>query len=367
MRIELQRIKIRDLTVGYRNNVDTGSVIGYHGQLNIRPEYQREFVYNDKQRELVIHTVRRNFPLNTFYWSKNSDNHTYEMLDGQQRTISICEYLNGRYSINVDGNQRFFHNLSQEEKDVILNYELHIYICEGTESEKLDWFRIINIAGEKLTDQELLNAAYTGAWLSDAKLKFSKQQGQAYQIGQNYLTGTPIRQDYLETVLNWISDGNIDTYMANHQHDFNANELWAYFDSVITWVKRTFTNYRREMKGIPWGILYNDYKDVVFNPQELEIKISSLMKDDEVTKRKGIYIYLLTGEEKWLSLRSFTDKDKRSKYEQQEGICPICGEHFEYEEMQGDHNIPWSRGGKTTYDNLVMLCSKCNREKSNNR
>jgi hypothetical protein len=364
MKIELQKIKIKDLTKKYSNDAETGSVVGFNGQLNIRPSFQREFVYKDKQREEVIHTIRKSFPLNIFYWSKNRDG-SFEMLDGQQRTISACDFVNGIFSINENGNRKFFNTLAQDEKETFLNYELQVYICEGTESEKLEWFKTINIAGEKLTDQELLNATYTGPWLSDAKLKFSKQQGQAYQIGQNYLTGSPIRQDYLEEALNWISRGEIDTYMARHQHDFNANELWTYFSSVITWVKTNFTNYRREMKGIPWGRLYNDYKDKTLNPTELETRISTLMQDEEVTSRKGIYVYLLTNDEKWLSLRTFSEKDKRAKYEEQKGICPICGNHFEYEEMQGDHNIPWSRGGKTNYDNLVMLCTDCNRKKSN--
>ena len=364
MKIELQKIKVKDLARNYTNDLETGSVVGFNGQLNIRPPYQREFVYKEKQRELVIHTVRQSFPLNTFYWSKNRDN-SYEVLDGQQRTISVCDFINGVFSINVNGNQKFFHNFSQEEKNLIMNYELQVYICEGTEAEKLEWFRVINIAGEQLTNQELLNAAYTGPWLSDAKLKFSKQQGQAYQISQNYMWGSPIRQDYLEEALNWISNGTIDTYMARHQNDFNANELWTYFSSVIDWVKRTFPNYRREMKGIAWGTLYNNYKDEVLDPVELEDKIFNLMQDEEVTRRKGIYAYVLSGDEKFLSLRAFSEKDKRAKYEQQQGICPICREHFEYEEMQGDHNIPWSRGGKTTYDNLVMLCHRCNQEKSN--
>jgi len=364
MKIELQKIKIKDLARNYTNDLETGSVVGFNGHLNIRPPYQREFVYKDKQREQVIHTIRQSFPLNTFYWSKNRDK-SFEMLDGQQRTISACDFINGVFSINVNGNQKFFHNFTQDEQNIILNYELQVYICEGTESEKLSWFRVINIAGEKLTDQELLNATYTGPWLSDAKLKFSKNQCQAYQIAQDYLLGSPIRQDYLETVLKWISEDKIDTYMAEHQNDFNANELWTYFSSVITWVKRVFTNYRKEMKGLPWGSIYNKFKDAELDPVALEERIITLMQDEEVTSRKGIYLYVLDGDEKWLSLRSFSDKYKRAKYEEQQGICPVCKEHFEYEEMQGDHNIPWSRGGKTTYENLVMLCSKCNREKSN--
>ena len=227
MQIELKEVAIRDIVSGYRNDAEEG-VFGYNGKLNIRPKYQREFVYKDKQRDAVIETIKKDFPLNVLYWVKNDDN-TYEVLDGQQRTISICEYVNGKFSLNY----RYFHNLEKEEKDQILDYKLMVYFCEGTTREKLDWFKTINIAGEKLTDQELRNAIYTGEWLNDAKKYFSKTNCPAWNIGKDYLNGSPIRQDYLETTIDWISNGNIEDYMATNQHNLDANELWQYFQNVI--------------------------------------------------------------------------------------------------------------------------------------
>lgn len=199
------------------------------------------------------------------YWCRNEDG-TFEVLDGQQRTISICEYVKGTYSIN----NLYFHNLTDTEKNKILDYELMIYICEGNDKEKLDWFRIINIAGVQLTEQELRNAIYTGEWLSDAKHYFSKNNCLAYKIASDYMSGNAIRQDYLETALDWISEGNIEKYMAEHQHNHNAIELWNYFQSVINWVKNLFQKYRKEMKGLDWGLFYNQYKDNDYNPKELE-------------------------------------------------------------------------------------------------
>lgn len=246
MKIELREISIREVTTGYINNQEDG-VVGYGGLLNIRPKYQREFVYRDKQRDSVIETVRRDFPLNVLYWVKNEDD-TYEVLDGQQRTISICEYVTGNFSLDF----QYFHNLEDTEREQILDYKLMVYFCEGNDREKLDWFKTINIAGEKLTDQELRNAIYTGTWLTEAKKYFSRTSCPAYGIGSDYLTGSPIRQDYLETAIDWISKGNIEQYMAENQHKPNANELWLYFQSVINWTRATFPNYRREMKGVTW-------------------------------------------------------------------------------------------------------------------
>jgi hypothetical protein len=356
MKIELNEIFIRDLIKDYVDNQEEG-VFGYGGKLNIRPKYQREFVYKDKQRDAVIETVQKNFPLNVMYWVKNENN--FEVLDGQQRTISICQYVNGDYSIN----SRAWHNLTKDEQEQILNYKLMIYFCEGTDSEKLAWFRIINIAGEKLTDQELRNAVYTGTWLTDAKRYFSKSGCAAYGLANNYVNGSAIRQDYLETALSWISEGHIEDYMSKNQHEPNANELWLYFQNVINWVKVVFPNYRKEMKGIEWGIFYNKYKSKKFNSTELEKQIIKLIDDDDVTNNKGIYPYLLTGDEKYLSIRLFTDKEKRKAYENQKGICLKCKKHFEIEEMDGDHITPWVEGGKTLPDNLQMLCKECNRRK----
>lgn len=364
MKIELKEITIAKAAEDYKDSQEEG-VVGFGGKLNIRPKYQREFVYKDKQRDAVIETVRKNFPLNVMYWVKNSDE-SHEVLDGQQRTISICEYIEGNFSIMVDDKPMYFHTLTTDEQEQILNYKLMVYFCEGTDKEKLDWFKTINIAGEKLTDQELRNAIYTGTWLSDAKRYFSKSGCAAYGLASDYLNGSPIRQDYLETAIYWIANGQIESYMASHQHDPNANELWLYFQSVISWVKVTFLNYRKEMKGLDWGFLYNEFKDKPQDSKKLEDEIAVLMQDEDVTAKKGIYSYVLTRNEKHLNIRGFTDKQKREAYERQKGICPKCDKdkHYELSEMEADHIKPWHEGGKTESANCQMLCKMHNRMKS---
>lgn len=362
MKIELHTIPIRDVISGYKDSAEEG-VIAYGGQLDIRPKYQREFVYTGKQRDAVLETIKNNFPLNVMYWVK-TDQGNFEVLDGQQRTISIGQYINGDFSLT----NRFFHNLTQEEQKQILDYELMIYFCEGTDKERLDWFRIINIAGEKLTDQELRNAVYTGPWLSDAKLKFSKTNCVAYLLskdGGDLVNGSPIRQEFLETALSWINDGKIEDYMAKHQHDSNADELWEYFQDVIEWVRQTFTNYRREMKDVEWGALYNQFKDAKLDADKLETEIKELMQDEDVTKKSGIYPYVLIRQEKYLNIRAFTDKMKRETYERQDGKCPICKKKFDIGGMEADHVTPWSEGGKTIAENCQMLCKEDNRRKTN--
>jgi len=322
MKIQLNEITIREVSNGYLNSDEEG-VVGYGGKLNIRPKYQREFVYKDKQRDAVIDTIKKNFPLNVMYWVKN-ENGNFEVLDGQQRTISFCEYIAGAFSLD----NLYFHNLTDVEKNQILDYGLMIYFCEGNDREKLDWFRIINIAGEKLTDQELRNAIYSGVWLIDAKKYFSKSGCPAYSIASDYLSGSAIRQDYLETAIRWISGDKIEDYMSKHQHEPNANELWLYFQNIINWVKVVFPNYRKEMKGVEFGPLYNEFKNKKIDSKKIEKEIIGLMQDEEVTKKSGIYSYVLTRQEKYLSIRSFTDKMKREAYERQKGICPKCREYF---------------------------------------
>ena len=360
MIIKMYEIPIKDIFDGYKDSAENG-VVAYNGLLNVRPAFQREFVYKDKQREEVINTIRKNFPLNVMYWVK-SDN-GYELLDGQQRTISICQYVNNEFSINY----QYFHNLTSQEQEEIKNYKLMIYICEGNDKEKLDWFKIINIAGEKLTDQELRNAIYTGTWLTDAKKYFSKSSCPAYAIASKYLKGTAIRQDYLETALSWIAArDNIDLelYMAQHQHDANAFELWQYFNTVINWVKAIFPNYRKEMCGVPWGILYNEHGNKPFDAAALEADIKRLMQDEDVSKKPGIYSYLLDKDERHLNIRAFTPKMKREAYERQNGICSSCNKQFELNEMEADHITPWHLGGATIAENCQMLCRDCNRRKS---
>jgi len=238
-----------------------------------------------------------------------------------------------------------------------------VYICRGKDSEKLQWFKTINIAGEKLTEQELRNAVYSGIWVTDAKRYFSKKECAAYQIAQKYLSGTAIRQDYLETAIKWISNENIEGYMGNHQHDENASELWQYFQLIINWIEVLFPTYRKEMKGLEWGFLYNEFHDKQFNSQKLEEEIAELMQDDDVTKKSGIYHYVLTRKEKYLSIRAFTDTQKRTMYELQDGICAITGEKLDISQMEADHIIPWSEGGKTELSNGQMISRETNRAK----
>lgn len=358
MKIELKEISIKDVAEGYLNDDEEG-VVGYKGKLDIRPKYQREFIYKDKQRDAVIQTIRKDFPLNVMYWVKNKDGN-FEVMDGQQRTISICEYITGNFSFKF----QFFENLEKDEKEQILGYKLMVYFCEGTDKERLDWFKTINIAGEKLYDQELRNAIYSGTWLTDAKRHFSKSNCPAYNLSSDYMKGSTIRQDYLETAIGWINKGEIEKYMAKNQHKPNANELWLYFQNVINWVKVIFPKYRKEMKGVPFGILYNEFKNKEFDSKKIEKEIIKLMLDEDVTKKSGIYQYVLTRNEKYLSIRTFTDKQKRESYERQKGICPKCKKFFEIEEMEADHIKPWSKGGQTTSQNCQMLCKQDNRIKS---
>lgn len=372
MKIELKNIKISDLVDKYQDSEEEG-VTAFHGLLDVRPKYQREFIYKDEQRNAVIDTVLKGFPLNVMYWVRNRNEdgtETFEVLDGQQRTLSICQYVDRVFSYKgKDGNNpRFFHNLQEDEKQRILNYELTVYQCEGTDSEKLDWFKTINIAGEKLSDQELRNAVYAGSWLTFAKRDFSKTGCRGFKLGSDYITAKVDRQELLEKVLSWISNGKIEEYMAHHQNDNNSHELWTYYSNMIDWIKTVFPVVRKkEMRQVSWGPLYNKYKDVglKLDPAKTEETISRLMADKDVTSKKGIYAYILSGDEKHLSIRVFDDDMKREAFERQKGICPKCKRKFEIEKMEADHITPWSKGGKTIAENCQMLCRDCNRRKSN--
>lgn len=360
MKIKLHEILVRDVVDGYIDSAENG-IVGYGGKLNIRPAFQREFIYKDKQRDEVVRTIQKDFPLNVMYWAKGEN--SYELLDGQQRTISICEYVSGKFSVD----HMAFENLTQAEQEQILSYPLMIYICEGNDREKLDWFKIINIAGEQLTAQELRNAIYTGQWLTESKKYFSKTGCPAHKIAGDYLSGSAIRQNYLETALKWIAarqNVEIEDYMSAHQHDTNCNELWLYFQSVINWVQAVFPVHRKKlMQGLDWGIYYNKYGADAHDPKAMEERIAQLLEDEDVSNQKGIYEYLLDGQERHLNIRAFSAKMARTAYERQKGICPRCKGHFEMEEMQADHITPWSKGGKTAAENCQMLCAKCNREK----
>lgn len=389
MQIDKTEIKIKELIAGYTRDEESSQVIAYAdssgvARLNIRPKYQREFVYKEAQRNAVIDTILKGFPLNIMYWVKNVDSSAeceYEVLDGQQRTISICEYVKGSFSIQWNDKSQYFHTLSKDLQEKFLDYKLDVYVCQGSESEKLEWFKTINIAGETLTNQELRNAVYASVWLSDAKRRFSKPNGLAVLKGAKYLNGSALRQEFLESAIAWKVDSRKDEkiceYMAKNAKDSkNADELWEYFAKVIDWVEMKFEKYRKEMKGLEWGLFYNTYKDKPLDAKELESKIIELMQDDEVGSKKGVYPYLLSGDEKHLSLRAFSESIKRAVYEKQGGVCansdghikgvkcPHENEKLELEQMEADHIIPWSKGGKTEKENCQMLCAKCNRAKS---
>lgn len=372
MKIEPKQIKVKDIFNGYSDNGDDG-VFAYGGRLAIRPPYQREFVYDSDQAEAVIYTVLKGFPLNVMYWVK-VDDEKYEVLDGQQRTLSVMQYLKHQFSVMLDGQKYYWDALPDDKYNAIMNYEFMVYICEGEESEKLEWFKVVNIAGEKLTDQELRNSVYTGEWLSDAKTHFSKRNCAAKLLSEKYITGDPNRQELLEKALKGICDNrgikDITEYMALHKSDADADELWQYFQDVIHWVEKIFPKYYADMKGLDWCHLYNTYHNNAYNSSVMEAEVKRLHEDEDVQKNKGIYEFLLCKDidpfaGRFLNLRSFERRDKMAAYSKQDGICPICNVHFDFDEMEGDHIKPWSKGGHTTPDNCQMLCKKCNGNKTN--
>lgn len=341
MTIDLQEITVRELCTGYNDlSVQEEGITGYGGRLDIRPKYQREFVYDEKKRNAVMETVWQGFPLNVMYWVKvvadaserRDDNKTtlgnvafYELLDGQQRTISICSFIAGEYLMVFDGNLLGFNNMTIEQQNRILDYKLQVYVCEGSDEEKLKWFRTINIAGEKLTNQEIRNAIYSGSWVTQAKRRFSKTGCVAYKIASDFMSGSPIRQDYFETALEWIGDAQgltVEQYMARHQHDTDADELWQYFQDVVHWVDKLFgRKYKKEMKGVEWGLLFNRHKDTTLTATAIMQQMAKLMQDSDVQRKSGIFAYILDGDEHHLGIRAFDDNTKREVYEQQGGIC----------------------------------------------
>lgn len=395
MEIELKSITVRDLVAGYQDEtLRGGPIVGLGGRLDIRPEYQRNFIYNLAQCQAVVHTMRRGFPLNSIYYAtRDTPDHKgadLEVMDGQQRSIAICQYVVGDYAVYIERGgvpmAQEFHNLPAAEQQAILDYQLSVYFCTGTPAEKLEWFQIINIAGMKLTPQELRNAVYHGLWVTAAKRYFSAQYCPAQKLGGNYLRGAANRQEYLETAIEWAADAamrealaalpktatandetaakakaEITSYMAAHQQQANADELWNYFQAVIRWVQQVFPAKRSLMKGLPWGIWYNQFHRREYDAAKLEARIVELLQDDEVTKPGGVYGYLLTGEEKYLNLRAFNLRQKQMAFERQRGICPRCKRKFAFDQMDGDHILPWAHGGKTTDENCQMLCRKCNR------
>lgn len=366
MKTELKIIKISDLFSGFRDEQERG-VWAYHGKLNIRPPYQREFVYKDKQRNEVINSIVNNFPLNVMYWVVKDDG-TYELLDGQQRTLSICQFLDNDYSIKIGKHNRSWHHLEGTALgESILDYPLYIYHCIGDAKEIVDWFEVINTAGEKLNSQEILNAVYSSPWLTDAKKRFSKNQCPAYQIGKDYLNGSSIRQDYLKAVLKWVSNNKIEDYLNDKlTADGDASELWEYFENIISWIEAVFKKKRSIMKGVEWGFLYEKYGKIYHNADQIEKEIQALIDNDDINNTSKIYTYIFTKDKRDLQFRAFKKSDKVNLYEQLGGTCSCeYKKEFKLEELEADHIVAWSKGGETVTTNMQLLCKPCNGRKSN--
>ena len=370
MTIKQIEVTVGDIARGYINNEEQG-VRGYGGQLDIRPPYQREFIYNENEQQAVISTVLKGYPLNVMYWVRRSEDAEcpYEVMDGQQRTVSLCEYVDGKFAYDF---KNFFNQPADIQK-LILDYPLTIYLCEGEPSEKLEWFKTINIAGKALNEQEINNAVYAGPFVTDAKRHFSKSNCGAYRLGKDLVNGTPIRQEFLKKALEWMAEHetregkpqSVVGYMAEHQHDPNANNLWTYFQNVLNWTITNFDlkKFKKIMKGLNWALYYDKYHSTTLDTADLASRISKLILDSDVQKQMGIIPYVLTGDERHLDLRSFPEDIKLAVWEKQHHICLSCQKEFDYEFMEGDHITPWREGGRTVIENCQMLCRECNRRK----
>lgn len=368
------------------NELEGKGLFGLSGKLTIQPEYQRNFIYaeGDGRREMaVIESLLKGYPLGLIYFNKTGDER-YEVLDGQQRITSIGRYVGGKFSvIDDDGQPQFFSGLAGDKQAKIMNSRLLIYECEGTESEIKEWFRTINIAGVPLTAQELLNAVYSGQFVTLAKEEFSNSQNAQIAKWSSYISGSANRQDYLERALDWVSQGAIGDYMSQHRHDDNINELKTYFNTVIDWTSGVFTDVEGEMKGLNWGKLYETYHKNAYNPSEVAEKVKKLYGDPYVKDRKGIFEYILGGEQnkKLLNVRVFDEATKRAVYAEQTALaesagvsnCSYCAighdananKIWELKDMDADHVSAWSKGGATDIANCEMLCKPHNRAKGN--
>lgn len=383
IQIKQRKVTVRDLIAGYVNTADgeadsgdghpeAGDVRAYGGHLDVRPAFQRGSVYKDKERDAVIDTVIKGLPLNVMYWGADTEaSEDFELIDGQQRTLAICGFVSGDFSFGG----RYFDGLPAEDRERILGYDLLVFVCTGTEEERLKWFRTINIAGKPLNGQELRNSVYTGPWLADAKRYFSKRNGPAKRVSKGYLDGTPDRQELLEAALVWrTADGlngkkgekAIEEYMGIHRQDADAEDLWMYFREVIDWAKRTFPVMRRQLATQNWGKLYLRHGSERLSPAALEAEICRLMADSDVTDKNGIYEYVLDRDPSHLHIRAFDENTRVTVYERQDHRCPRCleegnGREYALNEMDADHIVEWVNGGHTSIDNCMMLCRRHNR------
>lgn len=362
-------VSVRQLVEGFEDK-GPGGVVAFNGNLDIRPPYQREFIYKPKQQALVLNTVTNGLPLGVMYWCDLGGGR-YEVIDGQQRLLSICRFVDDTNAYaNLFGveEKRVFSSLSGEEKWKVLNYHLQVYAFSGSDDAKLEWFETINISGEPMTKQELRNAVFHGAWLTDAKLRFSMEGCAAGNVAGHLLGRRRDRQEWLESALSWVSQPiGIEEEMSRSRGLPNADELWKKFMRVVQWVDQTFPNKRPLlMRKVDWGKLWFTHFNDHLNPEKLEADIIRLLKDDDITKQAGVYAYVLDGDARHLSIRTFTDTQKRRAFEKQGQRCANadCTEHLlTLSQVEADHIVPWSKGGRTTDDNLQVLCKKCHANK----
>lgn len=385
MRTELHtEWTVKDICDGFVYSEQEGKgLFGMKGKLTIQPEYQRHFIYAEENKEIpVIDSVLKGYPLGLIYFNKG-ENGQLEVLDGQQRITSLGRFITNKFAIKQDGMEQYFRGIAKDLQEKILNSKLLIYVCEGKESEIKEWFKTINIAGIPLKKQEVLNAVYSGTFVTLAKEEFSNSQNTHINKWASYISGTVLRQEYLECALNWVSKGNIEEYMSKHRHDTNINELKTYFNSVIDWADGLFPTVYSEMKGLAWGDFYEKYHNRPYNPDELDKKVAELYSDEFVTNKKGIFEYVLGDcvDTKLLSIRIFDTHIKNTKYaiqtkaakENGKSNCPLCAvgndnnknRIWQLKEMDADHVTAWSKGGVTNIDNCQMLCKTHNRAKGN--
>lgn len=378
-------ITIRDIVDGFvYNELEGRGLFGLGGKLTIQPEYQRNYIYADGKRDVaVIDSVLKDYPIGVLYFNKTGEN-TYEVLDGQQRITSIGRFVTDKFAVkDANDNQQYYNGMAESQRQKILNTPLLIYICEGDEPEIKDWFKTINIAGVPLTPQEILNAVYSGQFVTLAREEFSNSQNSNIQKWGAYIVGDVKRQAYLERALDWVSRGEIDDYMSKHRKDHNIADLKDYFIGVIDWISSVFTDVESEMKGLEWGRLYETYHNKQYDPAKVSAEVHKLLGSYEVKDRRGVFEYILSGSEdtKLLNVRVFDEPTKKIVYAEQtkvaqgkgESNCPLCAighdankkRIWKVDEMDADHVAAWSKGGATSPENCQMLCKIHNRAKGN--
>lgn len=375
--------KVKDVVEGFIYNEYEGKgLYGLDGKLVIQPEYQRHYIYADGKKDVaVVKSLLKGYPLGLIYFNKNGE--MLEVLDGQQRITSFGRYITNKFPIvDQNGMQQYFSALPQDQQEKIMDTKLTIYICEGEESEIKQWFKTINMEGVTLKEQELLNAIYSGKFVTKAKEAFSNSQNSNIQKWSAYISGNVLRQDFLERALDWVSKGHIDEYMSRHRHDDNINEIESYFNSVIDWVSNTFEDTDSSMRGLNWGELYEKYHNNSYNSSQISERVRELQGDYFVKSKKGIYEYVLSGEtdefKKNLDIRVFDEPTKKAKYKiqtdkankEETSNCPLCAvgnskKIWKLNEMDADHVTAWSNGGSTDIENCQMLCITHNRAKGN--